>query len=98
MKLVLKSTAIVLVVIGLGIQAYIFLVLLFELILLGHTGVASAFGYGASLVFSVPAYCAAMMLIYGARIKLPMKWIHACYFGSHGMILTCMFTLPGNFA
>jgi hypothetical protein len=97
MRFVLKSAAVLLVIISLGIQAYIFLILLSELIILHHTGIITAFGYSASLVFSVPTYCAAMTLIYGARIALPMRWIHACYFGSHLIILTCMFAFPGNF-
>ena len=97
MKLALKSVAIFLVFISLGIQVYILLILLFELIILHHTGIVTAFGYRSSLVFSVPTYCAAVILIYCAGIRLRMKLIHACYFGSHLFILTCMFAFPGNF-
>jgi phosphoglycerol transferase MdoB-like AlkP superfamily enzyme len=97
MKLALKSVAILLVFISLGIQVYILLILFFELSVLGHTGVVTAFGYSASLVFSVPTYFAAMTLVYCAKIGLRMRWIHAFYFGSHVTILACMFTLPGNF-
>lgn len=93
----MKLAAISLVFISLGIQAYILLVLLMELVAMRHTGIASAFGYGTSFTFSVPAYLIAMTLIYGAKIQLPMRWIHCFYFGSHLIILGCMFTFPGQF-
>ena len=97
MKLALKSVAAFLLFASMGIQAYILFILFSELIILRHTGIVTAFGYSSSLVFSVPAYSAALSLIYCAGIRIRMKWIHACHVGSHLFILTCMFAFPGNF-
>jgi hypothetical protein len=97
MKLPLKFAAISLIFVSLGLQAYILLLVLAELFTVGHTGFASALGYGASLTFSVPAYLIAVTLAYSAKIRLPMKWIHGSYFGSHLIILGCMFGFPGKF-
>ncbi len=97
MKISLKTIALFLVLVSVGMQVYILFILFSELIILHHTGIITAFGYSSSLVFSVPAYCAAVILIYCADIRLPMKWIHGCYVGSHLFILTCMFAFPGNF-
>jgi len=93
----LKFATISLTFICIGIQAYILLVLLIELVATGHTGVASAFGYGASLVFSIPAYLVAVALIYSTKTKLSAKWVHASYLGSHLVILACVFAVPGQF-
>ncbi len=97
MKHALKFATISLIFVCIGSQAYILLILLFELAAMGHTGVASAFGYGASLIFSIPAYVAATVLIYAAKTKISARWIHATYLGSHVVILACMFAVPGQF-
>lgn len=97
MKHALKFATISLIFVSIGIQAYILLVLLIELVTMGHTGVASAFGYGASLVFSIPAYLVAIALIHATKTKLPAKWIHGSYLGSHLVILACMLAVPGQF-
>lgn len=97
MKHALKFATISLIVVCIGVQAYVLLILSIELAVMGHTGVASAFGYGASLVFSIPAYLAAIALIYRTKSKPSAKWIHAAYLGSHLVILICMLTLPGQF-
>lgn len=64
---------------------------------MGHTGVASAFAYGAGPSFSLPAYLIATGLVMGTRIKMATKWIHSCYLGSHLVIVACMLAIPGQF-
>ena len=97
MTLALKSVAAFLVFVSMGIQVYILFILFSELIILRHTGLVTALGYGSSLAFSAPTYGAALILIYSAGIRIRMKWVHACYVGSHLFILTCMFAFPGSF-
>lgn len=96
-KSVLKTVSILMLVISLGLQAYIFLLVLYELFTLRHVGFGSGIGYGATLIFSIPAFLMAIAIIYGAKIRLPMKWIHGCYLGSHLFIVICIFSFPGNF-
>jgi len=98
MKLVFGLALVSLLVVCIGIQVYILLIVLVEIAFMGHTGVASAFGYGASLSMTVPAYLLAMVLIYGARMRVPARLIHASYWGSHLIIVGCMIALPGQFA
>lgn len=97
MKLALKAIAIFLIFISIGIQIYILFILFSELIILHHTGLVTALGYSSSLVFSVPTYFTALILIYCGNITLRIRWVNVCYFGSHLFILTCMFAFPGNF-
>jgi hypothetical protein len=98
MKHAIKVVAASLIFVSLGLQAYILVFVLAELFTVGHTGFASALGYGASLTFSVPAYFLALTLTYCAGIRLPLKWVNGTYFGSHLIILGCMFAFPGKFA
>jgi hypothetical protein len=97
MRCPLALAAILMIVISLGLQAYDLFLVFFELWALGNVGFASMLGYGASLTFSIPSYIVANALIYGAKIKLPMKWIHLSYFGSHLLILILTFAFPGKF-
>ena len=96
-KFALKLAAIILYCVCIGIQAYVLLILLMEIAAMGHTGVASAFAYGAGLSFSLPAYLIATGLVMGTRIKMATKWIHSCYLGSHLVILACTLAIPGQF-
>lgn len=97
MKLAFGIALVSLLVVSLGIQMYILIIVLIEIAVMGHTGVASAFGYGVSLSFTFPTYLLAMMLIYGARVRAPARSIHASYWGSHLIIVGCMLALPGQF-
>lgn len=97
MKFALKLAVIFLLFICIGIQVYILLILLMEIAIMGHTGVASAFAYGASLSFSLPAYLIAIGVIYGAKTEIRTKLIHACYWGAHLIIVACMLAIPGQF-
>lgn len=80
----------------LGLQIYALLVTFYDLALNGAVG-WSAFGYGAIQPIAIPAFLIGMVLTYDARKKRSVKWAYGVYFGSHLIILTCVFLFPGKF-
>ena len=98
MNLTLKTVAIALALVGIALQSYVLLFVVLELFTFGSVGFPSGLAYGASLPFSLSTYLGAWAIISGARIDIPLKKIHAVFFGSHIFIWFCMFSFPGTFA
>jgi hypothetical protein len=98
MRIFIKAVSGLMLAASLGLQAYIVLLVLYELITVGRVGFASGLGYGAILPFSIPAFLCAITLIHAAKIKAPTKGLIFTYLGSHIFIIICMFAFPGKFA
>ncbi|WP_379677524.1 hypothetical protein [Massilia consociata] len=79
------------------LQAYVLLFVIAELILIGSVGFPSGLAYGASLPLSLPSYSLFWVVAQIIRAGFPMKRLHVAYFGSHLLILFCLFAFPGKF-
>jgi hypothetical protein len=89
---------ILMLLISLGFEAYALLAVAYDLFTIKAFGAGSAIIYGASQPFSIPVFIVAIVLIYSARLKFPMRWIYIFYFGSHLIVWIFALALPGRFA
>jgi hypothetical protein len=94
LKIVVVST----LCISLGFQAYAMLFVMQDMLTGGKVDFGAVFVYFATLPFSISTYLIGSALIYGAKIAMPVKWIHSSFFGSHLIMVICIFAFPGKFS
>jgi hypothetical protein len=83
--------------VSLLLQAYILFLVALDIHSFGAVGIGAGMGYGAALPISIVTFLTAWAVSYGGRIRLPMKWLHLVYFGSHLLIVLALIALPGKF-
>lgn len=97
MQKLLKATALLLLFLAIGLQAGALLAVLFDLFTVGAVGFEAVAVYSGVIVFSIPIFIFAIVVIYGAQIRLPMRWICATYLGIHILSISLGIAFPGKF-